>query len=68
MEPQTDKFTVAKFSPEDRSGKAKCKQDLLATFAMPNADSKLPVIGIVSRFAAQKGFDLISQNHGPAGP
>src|ERR1700724_432889 len=59
--PQTDKFTVAKFSPEDLSGKAKCKQDLLATFAMPNADLKLPVIGIVSRFAAQKGFDLISQ-------
>src|ERR1700732_869730 len=59
--PQTDKFTVAKFSPEDLSGKAKCKQDLLATFGMANADSKLPVIGIVSRFAAQKGFDLISQ-------
>src|ERR1700681_444780 len=59
--PQTDKFTFAKFSPEDLSGKAKCKQDLLATFAMPNADLKLPVIGIVSRFAAQKGFDLISQ-------
>jgi starch synthase len=26
-----------------------------------SADPKLPVIGIVSRFAAQKGFDLISQ-------
>ena len=59
--PATDKFTVAKFSPEDLSGKAKCKQDLLATFGMPKADLKLPVIGIVSRFAAQKGFDLISQ-------
>jgi starch synthase len=59
--PQTDKFTVAKFSPEDLSGKAKCKQDLLDTFGIPKADLKLPVIGIVSRFAAQKGFDLISQ-------
>src|SRR5437588_349187 len=59
--PQTDKFTVAKFSPEDLSGKAKCKQDLLATFGVTNADSKSPVIGIVSRFAAQKGFDLIAQ-------
>src|SRR6202163_3023827 len=59
--PQADKFTVAKFSPEDLSGKAKCKQDLLSAFAMRNADLKLPVIGIVSRFAAQKGFDLISQ-------
>jgi starch synthase len=59
--PQTDKFTVAKFSPQDLSGKAKCKQDLLAAFGVTHADPKLPVIGIVSRFAAQKGFDLISQ-------
>src|SRR5580704_17584526 len=59
--PQTDKFAVAKFSPQDLSGKAKCKQDLLAAFGMSAADAKLPVIGIVSRFAAQKGFDLISQ-------
>jgi starch synthase len=28
---------------------------------MADADQKLPVIGIVSRFAAQKGFDLIAQ-------
>ena len=59
--PQTDKFIVARYSPQDLSGKAKCKQDLLATFGVTNADSKSPVIGIVSRFAAQKGFDLIAQ-------
>jgi len=39
----------------------KCKQDLLAAFGVTNADPRLPVIGIVSRFAAQKGFDLIAQ-------
>src|SRR5437660_2940919 len=54
--PQTDKFIIAHYSPQDLSGKGKCKQDLLAAFGMPNADPKLPVIGIVSRFAAQKGF------------
>ena len=59
--PQTDKFSVAKYSPQDLSGKQKCKQDLLNAFGVANADLKLPVIGIVSRFAAQKGFDLISQ-------
>jgi len=59
--PPTDKFIAAPYSPQDLSGKAKCKQDLLATFNVPNADLRLPVIGIVSRFAAQKGFDLISQ-------
>jgi starch synthase len=61
--PQTDKFAAAKFSPQDLSGKLKCKQDLLNAFGIANADAnfKIPVIGIVSRFAAQKGFDLISQ-------
>jgi starch synthase len=59
--PQTDKFTVAKYSIQDLSGKAKCKEDLLAAFGVKNADPKVPVIGIVSRFAAQKGFDLIAQ-------
>lgn len=58
--PQTDKFITANFSSEDLSGKTKCKKDLLATFGI-NESSNLPVIGIVSRFAAQKGFDLIMQ-------
>jgi starch synthase len=59
--PQADKFIAARYSPEDLSGKTKCKQDLLAAFGITNPDRKLPVIGIVSRFAAQKGFDLIAQ-------
>jgi len=59
--PQTDKFIAAKYSPADLSGKAICKQDLLASFGVANPDLRLPVIGIVSRFAAQKGFDLIAQ-------
>jgi starch synthase len=61
--PQTDKFSVARFSPQDLSGKLKCKLDLLTAFgfANPDASSRIPVIGIVSRFAAQKGFDLIAQ-------
>jgi starch synthase len=59
--PEVDKFTAAKYSPADLSGKMKDKKDLLAAFGIKNADAKLPVIGIVSRFAAQKGFDLISQ-------
>jgi starch synthase len=59
--PETDKFVAARYSPLDLSGKAKDKQDLLAAFGMANADPKLPVLGIVSRFAAQKGFDLVAQ-------
>jgi starch synthase len=59
--PQTDKFIAARYSPEALSGKAACKADLLSAFGVTNPDLKLPVIGIVSRFAAQKGFDLIAQ-------
>jgi starch synthase len=59
--PQTDKFILARYSPQDLSGKVQCKKDLLNAFGVANAEAKVPVIGIVSRFAAQKGFDLISQ-------
>jgi len=58
--PETDPFIAAHYSPDDLSGKARCKQDLLGEFGITNPDLRLPVIGIVSRFAAQKGFDLIS--------
>ena len=64
--PEKDKFITSNFSPEKDgnlplANKRACKQDLLREFGMPNGDFNLPVIGIVSRFAAQKGFDLISQ-------
>jgi starch synthase len=59
--PQTDKYILEKYSPQDLSGKERCKKDLLTAFGVPNPDTKVPVIGMVSRFAAQKGFDLISQ-------
>src|ERR1700691_1280735 len=59
--PQKDKFITAKYWPQHLSGKLQCKKDLLNLFGVSNADTKVPVIGIVSRFAAQKGFDLISQ-------
>src|SRR6202035_23515 len=61
--PETDKFIVARYSSQDLSGKLQCKKDLLNVFGITNTDanSKIPVIGIVSRFAAQKGFDLIAQ-------
>ena len=59
--PEKDKFIKAKYSPSDLSGKETDKRDLLEQFGVTNPDPRLPVIGIVSRFAAQKGFDLIAQ-------
>ncbi|HWR35507.1 MAG TPA: glycogen synthase GlgA [Clostridia bacterium] len=58
--PEADKFIAENYSASDLSGKARCKQDLLREFGL-NPASTLPVIGIISRFAAQKGFDLIAQ-------
>ncbi len=57
--PDHDPFIAEKYAPAQLAGKRECKRDLLKTLGI-EADQGLPVIGIVSRFAAQKGFDLIS--------
>jgi starch synthase len=58
--PARDPFIAAKYSAKDLSGKQLCKQDLLATFGLVNDNPHRAVLGIVSRFANQKGFDLIA--------
>lgn len=58
--PETDKFLPANFSSEDLSGKRICKRALLEEFGLPSDNLDRPLIGIVSRFAEQKGFDLIA--------
>ena len=59
--PEKDKFIAAKYSAKDLSGKQVCKQDLLQAYELPAEHLSRPVIGIVSRFADQKGFDLIAE-------
>jgi starch synthase len=59
--PERDKVIAARYSPKDLSGKLACKKDLLNVFGLPPETLKIPVIGIVSRFAGQKGFDLIEK-------
>ncbi|PYT54676.1 MAG: glycogen synthase GlgA [Acidobacteria bacterium] len=59
--PEKDKWIAAKYSAEDLSGKQVCKQDLLEQFGLSQEHLGWPVIGIVSRFADQKGFDLIAE-------
>ncbi|HUN89403.1 MAG TPA: glycogen synthase GlgA [Terriglobales bacterium] len=60
-DPQHDIYLATNYSADDLAGKAICKRDLLVQFGLENADPKLPVLGMVSRFAAQKGFDLLAQ-------
>ena len=59
--PGTDPWIPAHFSAEDVSGKKKCKEHLLQDFGLPHSPGAPPLIGIVSRLADQKGFDLIAE-------
>ncbi|HEV7966939.1 MAG TPA: glycogen synthase GlgA [Candidatus Acidoferrales bacterium] len=59
--PERDKVIASRYSPKDMSGKLACKENLLEVFGMPRETASKPVMGIVSRFAGQKGFDLIEQ-------
>jgi starch synthase len=57
--PEHDSFIVGSYSADDLAGKAACKADLQAAVGLP-AEATVPVIGIVSRLADQKGFDLLA--------
>ncbi len=60
--PEKDRLIVRQYSADKLDGKKECKYDLLRQFGIENPQTvDLPVIGIVSRFAAQKGFDLIAE-------
>ncbi len=63
-DPETDRYLPARFSAENLSGKAECKRHLLAEMGLPNYGER-PLIGIVSRFADQKGFDLVAEIAAP---
>ena len=56
--PQTDEFLPKQFTPKDLSGKAVCKEHLQKTYKL-SVKPNTPLIGIISRLASQKGFDLI---------
>ena len=56
--PETGPYQVAHYSARDLSGKLASKQALLAEVGLP-PNAARPLIGIVSRFADQKGFDLV---------
>jgi starch synthase len=57
--PETDKRLPARYSAADLAGKRVCKAELLGEMDLP-IDLDRPVIGIVSRFAEQKGMDLVT--------
>lgn len=59
--PETDPHIAARYSAADLAGKAVCKQNLLDQFQLPAENLQRPLLGIVSRFAAQKGIDIFQR-------
>jgi starch synthase len=60
-DPATDPHIATNYSAGNLAGKRDCKADLLAAFNLPAANLELPLVGMVSRLAGQKGFDLLEQ-------
>jgi starch synthase len=60
-DPSQDTHLAAQYSPENLSGKRVCKKDLLKEFNLPSSLENVPVLGVISRLADQKGFDLLAE-------
>ncbi|MEK7880698.1 MAG: glycogen synthase GlgA [Deltaproteobacteria bacterium] len=58
--PKTDKFLAANYDSKSLKAKAVCKKDLLKEYSL-NLPENSPLIGIISRLADQKGFDILSK-------
>ena len=58
--PEADKLIPQRYTATDLTGKEHCKQALLKRAGLPSLPN-VPLIGIVSRLAGQKGFDLFPQ-------
>jgi starch synthase len=58
--PASDPYLPAHYSAGDLSGKRACKLALLEEMGLP-PDPDRPLVGLVSRFAYQKGTELVPQ-------
>jgi starch synthase len=58
--PDTDPHSNFPYSAQNLSGKRLAKRALLGEVGLPLNETR-PLIGIVSRFAGQKGFDLLEE-------
>jgi starch synthase len=57
--PATDPHIAAHYSAENLAGKKECRRDLLHAYGLEAISDETAIIGVVSRFATQKGFDFI---------
>ncbi len=60
-DPATDKLIPANYHAADPSGKVKNKMALMAAYHLDLKLANQPLLGIISRLADQKGFDLVAK-------
>ncbi|MFB3885049.1 MAG: glycogen synthase GlgA [Thermodesulfobacteriota bacterium] len=60
-DPSHDPHLIARYNLHDLSGKRECKRDLLREFNLPPSLENDPLLGVISRLADQKGFDLLAE-------
>jgi len=60
-DPSHDRHLIARYDAKDLSGKNQCKKDLLKEFHLPPSLTEVPLLGMISRLADQKGFDLLME-------
>jgi starch synthase len=58
-DPGLDPHIAAHYSADKLAGKKECRRDLLHAFGFENVGDDTAVIGMISHFTTQKGFDLI---------
>jgi len=57
-DPATDKLIPCNYTPADLAGKTVCRGQLTALFGLA-APADLPIAGMVTRLAGQKGLDIV---------
>ena len=62
--PDKDKLIAARYGAENPSPKELCRSALLREVGLPRGDD-VPLVGMVSRLAEQKGFDLVLSRLSP---
>jgi starch synthase len=58
--PEHDPHIARNYSAADLSGKRACKRAILGEYGLPQDNLDRPLAAIVSRFASQKGFDILA--------
>ena len=58
--PMTDRDIPKRYDREDLAGKVACTAALRDEMALPDSGRRTPLVGVVSRLAAQKGIDLVA--------